>query len=88
MKQPYQLDVAILLLLVALPTNPYDLVRPLATFGYVWSKPGTVSLRLKQLAQEGLVVGTWETAGSDRPRLIYTVTEAGLAYLQWVAMPR
>ncbi len=88
MGKPYPLDVAILLLLVALPTHSYDLERPLAEFGYVWSKPGAVSMRLKRLAQEGLVVGTWETVGNDRPRLIYTVTPAGMVYLQRQGLSR
>lgn len=69
-----------------MPTNPYDLEQPLASFGYVWSKPGSVSTRLKRLAQEGLVSRTWETTGNDRPRLIYSLTDAGMAYLQRVVV--
>ena len=88
MRHPYSLDVAILLLLVALPTNPYDLEQPLAAFGYVWSTSGTVSIRLKRLAEEGLVLRTWETPGNERPRLIYSITEAGMAYLRRAALPR
>lgn len=58
MRNRYELNMANLLLLVAMPTHASDLERPQPMFGYVWSKPGTVSQRLKQLALEGLVVGT------------------------------
>ncbi len=50
--KPYLLDVAILILLVTLPTNPSDLEWPQPMFGDVWSKPGAVSQRLNRLAQE------------------------------------
>jgi DNA-binding PadR family transcriptional regulator len=88
MRQRYSLDVAILLLLVAMPTTSSDLEQPLATFGYMWSTPGMVGQHLRQLAQDGLVARTWDTSGNDRPRLIYSITEAGLAYLRRVGIPR
>jgi DNA-binding PadR family transcriptional regulator len=78
----YALDVAILLLLVALPTHPYDLERPLAAFGYVWSKPGTVNQRLKRLRAEGLATSVWETPQHGRARLIYSISADGIAYLR------
>lgn len=82
MTKHYSVDVAILLLLFALPTHATDLEQALATFDHVWSKPGSVSHHLRQLAREGLVSRTWDTAGNDRPHLIYSITEAGMAYLR------
>jgi DNA-binding PadR family transcriptional regulator len=75
-------DVAVLQLLWAMPTHPYDLERQLSALGYTWSTHGAVIRHLKGLQAAGLVTSAWETPQDGRARLIYTVTEAGVAYLQ------
>ena len=87
MEKCYSLDVAILLLIYTIPTHAADLERQLAAFGYVWSRLGGLHSHLKRLAQEGLVSSSRNVPGDEQPRLIYSITEAGLAYLRRVAMP-
>jgi DNA-binding PadR family transcriptional regulator len=82
MENRYSLDVAILLLLYAIPTHAADLERQIAEFGYVWSRSGGIHLHLKRLAHEGLVSSAWNVPGNEQPRLIYSITQAGIAYLQ------
>jgi DNA-binding PadR family transcriptional regulator len=81
-----QRDVAVLELLCALPSHPYGLERQLAAQGHTWSTHGAVNQRLKRLQEEGLVTNAWETPQNGRARLIYSITEAGVACLQRIGV--
>jgi DNA-binding PadR family transcriptional regulator len=43
---------------------------------------------MKRLQGDELVTSVWETPQNGRARLIYSITEAGIAYLQRVAGPQ
>lgn len=89
MKKSYQLDLAILSLVNATPTYGYDLRATLPALGfpyYVHSAP--VYDALKRLEQDGLVTRRWEIQEAGPARVIYTITEAGIAYLQRVTLPQ
>lgn len=83
-----QRDITILQLVSSLPTHPYDLEQQLLVMGQWWSRKGGVHKQLKSLQDEGLVTSTWQTPQNGRARLIYSITEAGIAYFQRVAIPR
>jgi DNA-binding PadR family transcriptional regulator len=87
-RKKQQRDIAILQLLSTLPTHPYDLERQLLAMGQWWSTHGAVNLRLKRLQVDGLVTSAWETPQNSRARLVCSITEAGIAYLQRVGIPR
>lgn len=44
-------------------------------------KHGTLYPALHALELDGLIVGAWEHGGSDRPRRVYRISEAGSAEL-------
>jgi DNA-binding PadR family transcriptional regulator len=87
-RKQQQRDITVLQLLCALPTHAYDLERQLAALGHTWSTHGAVNQHLKSLREEGLVTSAWETPQNSRARLIYSITEAGMAYLQRVGRLR
>jgi DNA-binding PadR family transcriptional regulator len=80
-RKQQQRDITVLQLLSTLPTHPYDLERKLLAMGQWWSTHGAVNLRLKRLQAEGLVTNAWETPQYGRARLVYSITEAGVACL-------
>ena len=83
-----QRDATILQLLCTMPTHAYDLERQLLAMGEWWSRKGGVHRHLKGLQAEGLVTSAWEIPVQGKPRLVYTITEAGHAYVQRRGMPR
>ena len=88
MRKSHKLDVAILTLVSVTPTYGYDLRTALPALGfpyYVHSAP--VYDALKHLEQDGLVTRKWELQEASPARVVYTITEAGIAYLQRVGMP-
>ena len=44
-------------------------------------KQGTLYPALHALERDGLIEGNWETGGGERPRKVYTLTDAGRAEL-------
>lgn len=44
-------------------------------------KHGTLYPALHALELDGMIVGEWQTAGSDRPRRVYRISENGTAEL-------
>jgi PadR family transcriptional regulator, regulatory protein PadR len=88
MRKSHKLDLAILSLVNAMPTYGHDLRAALPALGfpyYVHSAP--VYDVLKRLEQDGLVVRRWEIQNAGPARVVYTITEAGIAYLQRVGIP-
>jgi DNA-binding PadR family transcriptional regulator len=85
MKKNYKLDLAILSLINAMPTYGHELRATLPALGfpyYVRSAP--VYDALKRLEQDGLVTRQWDIQEAGPARVIYTITEDGVTYLQRV----
>jgi DNA-binding PadR family transcriptional regulator len=85
MRKSHTLDVAILSLLLAMPSYGYALRAALPSLGfpfYVNSDP--IYQALYRLEQDGLVTRRWEIQEAGPARVVYTITEEGIAYLQRV----
>jgi len=59
----------------------YELMQRLAMFGFEGMDPGSVYRTLRQLEHEGLVRSDWDTTSEGPARRMYSLTEAGRAYL-------
>jgi poly-beta-hydroxybutyrate-responsive repressor len=67
----------------------YDLMRRLALFGFEATDPGSVYRTLRQLEKEGLVRSDWDTSQQGPARRMYSLTDAGAAYLEtWASALR
>ncbi|MBV9454180.1 MAG: helix-turn-helix transcriptional regulator, partial [Rubrobacter sp.] len=63
----------------------YELMERAAAFGFEAMNPGTLYRTLRQMEKEGLCVSKWETSEGGPARRVYSITEAGEAYLGfWV----
>ena len=71
----------VLLLLREWSRYGYDLMKALATFGFVMLNPGPLYRILRQMEKEGLVESTWDTTNQGPARRFYSITKAGEAYL-------
>ncbi len=60
----------------------YDLMRRLALFGFEATDPGSVYRTLRQLEKDGLVQSDWDTSTHGPARRMYSLTDAGAAYLE------
>jgi len=72
----------VLLLLREWSSYGYDLMKGLATFGFVMLNPGPLYRVLRQMEKEGLVQSSWDTSRQGPARRLYSITEAGEAYLK------
>lgn len=72
---------AVLMLLRDLNSYGYDLMKGLATFGFAMMNPGSLYRILRQMEKDGLLLSTWDTSGQGPARRVYSITEAGEAYL-------
>ena len=63
----------------------YELMERAATFGFEAINPGTLYRTLRQMEKEGIVESTWETSKGGPARRMYTITDAGEAYLDFWA---
>ena len=60
----------------------YELMERATVFGFETMNPGTVYRTLRDMEKNGTVKSRWDTAGTAGPaRRIYTITDAGEAYL-------
>jgi poly-beta-hydroxybutyrate-responsive repressor len=59
----------------------YELMRRLALFGFEATDPGSVYRTLRQLEKDGLVRSDWDTSTHGPARRMYSLTDAGEAYL-------
>ena len=65
----------------------YDLVQRLEEAGFGDFNKGSVYRTLRQMEQLGLVYSAWDTSADGPARRMYTVTQAGLAFLKdWLAV--
>ena len=76
------LVTAVLLLLRDVSSYGYDLMKALAGFGFAMVNPGPLYRMLRQMEKDGLVSSSWDTSGQGPARRLYSLTEAGEAYLR------
>ena len=63
----------------------YELMERAAAFGFEAMNPGTLYRTLRQMEKEGVVESTWETSKGGPARRMYSITDAGEAYLDFWA---
>jgi PadR family transcriptional regulator PadR len=73
---------AVLLLLRDVTSYGYDLMKALTGFGFAMMNPGPLYRMLRQMEKDGLVRSSWDTSGQGPARRIYSITDAGEAYLR------
>src|SRR3712207_8951967 len=56
-----------------------------SAFGFEAMNPGTLYRTLRQMEKEGIVESTWETSRGGPARRMYSITDAGRAYLDFWA---
>jgi PadR family transcriptional regulator, regulatory protein PadR len=67
----------------------YELMQKTAAFWQDAINPGTLYRTLRQMEKNGDVASTWETTKAGPARRMYSITEAGEAYLElWMASLR
>ena len=59
----------------------YELMDRIAQFGYEAINPGTLYRALRHMEKEGLCESEWETSNGGPACRMYSVTDAGEAYL-------
>jgi PadR family transcriptional regulator, regulatory protein PadR len=79
------LEAVILLTLREWNSYGYELMKRAATFGFEAMNPGTLYRTLRQMEENGVVKSKWETSKGGRARRMYSITDAGEAYLQFWA---
>ena len=75
----------ILLRLQELNSYGYELMERAAVFGFEAINPGTLYRTLRQMEKEGLCKSKWETSRGGPARRVYSITDAGEAYLDFWA---
>ncbi len=75
----------ILVTLRELNSYGYDLMERAAAFGFEAMNPGTLYRTLRQMEKNGVVKSKWETSRGGPARRVYSITEAGEAYLEFWA---
>ncbi len=76
----------ILLTLRECASYGYELMERTAKFGFEAMNPGTYYRTLRNMEKDGLCKSEWDTSSGAGPaRRVYTITDAGEAYLQfWI----
>jgi PadR family transcriptional regulator, regulatory protein PadR len=72
----------ILLLLFRMPMHGYELMQKLASFGFSALDNGNFYRMLRQLEKDEFVRSQWETSTTGPAKRLYSLTEAGEAYLR------
>lgn len=75
----------ILLLLSRMSLHGYELMQKLESFGFKTIDHGNLYRLLRKLEQESLVCSEWDTSGNGPAKRKYSITEAGINYLQGYA---
>ena len=73
---------SLLLMLRGSSSYGYELMGKLATLGFEAINITNVYRALRQMEEKGMVRSSWETSGDGPARRVYSVTEAGEAYLE------
>ena len=72
----------VLLMLREWHSYGYELMEKLASFGLNMMNPGTFYRMLRQMEKDGIVSSSWDTSETGPARRVYSITEAGEAYLK------
>jgi PadR family transcriptional regulator PadR len=75
----------LLLMLRQWSSYGYELMEKMATFGFSAMNPGTFYRTLRQMEKDGMVSSNWDTSEGGPARRVYSITEAGEAYLKYWA---
>jgi PadR family transcriptional regulator PadR len=59
----------------------YELTERTAEFGFETLNPGTLYRTLRNMEKDGLCQSSWETSKGGPARRVYSITDAGNAYL-------
>jgi poly-beta-hydroxybutyrate-responsive repressor len=73
---------AVLLLVRQWSSYGLELSQRLAAFGFAAMNPGSFYRILRQMEKDGMVRSSWDTSGGGPARRIYSITDAGEAYLK------
>jgi len=60
----------------------YELMEKMSAFGLSTMNPGTFYRTLRQMEKDGVVSSSWDTSEDGPARRVYSITEAGEAYLK------
>ena len=75
----------ILLMLREWNSYGYELMEKMSEFGLNTTNPGTFYRTLRQMEKDGIVSSSWDTSETGPARRVYSITQAGEAYLQFWA---
>ena len=76
----------LLLALQQWQSHGYELIRRMSAFGFEALDRGSVYRTLRHLEKDGLVSSDWDTSKDGPARRLYSLTDAGRAYLNvWAA---
>jgi len=75
----------LLLMLREWSSYGYELMEKMAGFGLSAMNPGTFYRTLRQMEKDGMVSSCWDTSEGGPARRVYSITDAGEAYLKYWA---
>ncbi len=75
----------LLLMLRQWSSYGYELMEKMSTFGLAAMNPGTFYRTLRQMEKDGMVSSSWDTSEGGPARRVYSITDAGEAYLNYWA---
>ncbi|MEO8972858.1 MAG: poly-beta-hydroxybutyrate-responsive repressor [Ktedonobacteraceae bacterium] len=75
----------LLLMLREWSSYGYELMEKMATFGLRTMNAGTFYRTLRQMEKDGMVSSNWDTSEGGPARRVYSITDAGEAYLNFWA---
>jgi poly-beta-hydroxybutyrate-responsive repressor len=75
----------LLLMLREWSSYGYELMEKMSTFGLAAMNPGTFYRTLRQMEKDGMVSSSWDTSEGGPARRVYSITDAGEAYLKYWA---
>lgn len=75
----------LLLMLREWSSYGYELMEKMATFGLGTMNAGTFYRTLRQMEKDGMVSSSWDTSEGGPARRVYSITDAGEAYLNFWA---
>jgi PadR family transcriptional regulator PadR len=75
----------LLLMLRQWSSYGYELMEKMSTFGLAAMNPGTFYRTLRKMENDGMVSSSWDTSEDGPARRMYSITDAGEAYLNYWA---
>jgi PadR family transcriptional regulator, regulatory protein PadR len=75
----------LLLMLREWSSYGYELMEKMTAFGLTAMNPGTFYRTLRQMEKDGMVSSSWDTSEGGPARRMYSITDAGEAYLKYWA---